>query len=437
MGLVLLSHAFRDWANGLAYFDDTDQSYHRLAEASDETGPIAPWDVLVKSHYVDFAQFRRAANGQPGGYYPDLDAVQSAAFHRVHAAMTASRPTSDYPIYAPGTSDVIGRRVTVDGTTVDLMAQASGTTVEQARMTETTAETAETFTPQTDPVATAYTDSLRTEQAARGRRRKADGTAQAEAQALDTLLADRGLGPKAPAATSQTPATPQDAPESSPVAADDVPEYAAPVALAPADAPDPGLPCVAIGTAPDYCERCQAGHRDTGGDGPYCGRCKLHHGVGTECATGVATEFVSTGRVARFAPRPDVTETYEYGLYDEDLTFVWDIGAAQMRANGRPVETTGLAILMQFIRDGNAEVDPGRAMLPDIDVSLPILAIPLPYPVGVCIVIDGWHRVYKAAQLGNDEIPIVLLDETDERAIRLAPTQSELLAAHPEVGVTP
>jgi ParB-like chromosome segregation protein Spo0J len=34
-------------------------------------------------------------------------------------------------------------------------------------------------------------------------------------------------------------------------------------------------------------------------------------------------------------------------------------------------------------------------------------------------VIDGWHRIHRALDLGLEELPAILLDPADERTCRL------------------
>ncbi|MBO2465978.1 hypothetical protein [Actinomadura violacea] len=96
------------------------------------------------------------------------------------------------------------------------------------------------------------------------------------------------------------------------------------------------------------------------------------------------------------------------------LGWAWDVAAAARAAARYPVtganvaEISGLGAIIRIDAEHAATVD----------LSRPLLAVPIPHPDRP-IVIDGWHRIHKARQTGVTELPIIILDEADERACRL------------------
>lgn len=68
-----------------------------------------------------------------------------------------------------------------------------------------------------------------------------------------------------------------------------------------------------------------------------------------------------------------------------------------------------------------AQIDPERAMT--VDLSYPVLLLETMEEMdgsGGGRLIDGWHRVYKAAQLGIAELPAVVITSEDEPLIRIS-----------------
>ncbi|GAA4242428.1 hypothetical protein GCM10022254_75410 [Actinomadura meridiana] len=96
------------------------------------------------------------------------------------------------------------------------------------------------------------------------------------------------------------------------------------------------------------------------------------------------------------------------------LGWAWDVAAAARAATRYPITQTNvsdISALCALIR-----IDAQYAET--VDLSRPLLAVPLP-DVGTPIVIDGWHRIYKARQTGVTELPVIFLNTDDERACRL------------------
>lgn len=138
-----------------------------------------------------------------------------------------------------------------------------------------------------------------------------------------------------------------------------------------------------------------------------------------------------------FTLRADIfSETFVYTLHDHGgLEFAWDVQAAQQLANGREILMELTQALFPLIGEGTGEVDWDRVRQEvGIDPDLPLVVIPLPWPPlsdggTQHVIIDGWHRLARAALLGKPEVPIIVLTADDERAVRLRPSQDRLDAA--------
>jgi hypothetical protein len=63
-------------------------------------------------------------------------------------------------------------------------------------------------------------------------------------------------------------------------------------------------------------------------------------------------------------------------------------------------------------------VDVEKAMSPEVDLSVPLLVLQGKNPSGSewKMVIDGWHRIYKASQEGKRKLPAFLftVEESEE-----------------------
>jgi hypothetical protein len=96
------------------------------------------------------------------------------------------------------------------------------------------------------------------------------------------------------------------------------------------------------------------------------------------------------------------------------LSYTWDVTAAAREAASEPVRTFEVRSALQllpFIR-----VDEAHAAT--VDLAEPVL---LAYvkEVGSALVIDGWHRVWRAWDQGVRELPCRLLTEEQEARVRL------------------
>jgi hypothetical protein len=96
------------------------------------------------------------------------------------------------------------------------------------------------------------------------------------------------------------------------------------------------------------------------------------------------------------------------------LGWAWDIDLAAQLATRHPtvpgdLQTLGWA--RAVIR-----IDPTHARTAEL--TRPLLAVPIPN-ARTPLVIDGWHRLHRAMSEGIAELPVIVLDETDERACRI------------------
>ncbi|MFC4912963.1 hypothetical protein [Actinomadura gamaensis] len=96
------------------------------------------------------------------------------------------------------------------------------------------------------------------------------------------------------------------------------------------------------------------------------------------------------------------------------LGWAWDVDAAARLAARYPVRDADIRPLA-WARAVIA-VDPGHAATTDL--TRPLLAVTLPH-TDTPLVIDGWHRIHRALNSGVHRLPVVILNQTDERACRL------------------
>ncbi|WP_395111306.1 hypothetical protein [Actinomadura sp. SCN-SB] len=96
------------------------------------------------------------------------------------------------------------------------------------------------------------------------------------------------------------------------------------------------------------------------------------------------------------------------------LGWAWDIDTATRLAARHPVQHADIGRLA-WAR-ALIHIDPDHAAT--VDLSRPLLAVPIP-DAGAPLVIDGYHRIHRAVTTGIRTLPVVLLDEADERACRI------------------
>lgn len=71
-------------------------------------------------------------------------------------------------------------------------------------------------------------------------------------------------------------------------------------------------------------------------------------------------------------------------------------------------------------------VDEKRAMGPDIDLSVPVIVVRFPEWMGGChMVIDGWHRIFRAHKEKIEYLPAHILSPEQEAAVRISPDKRD------------
>lgn len=129
-------------------------------------------------------------------------------------------------------------------------------------------------------------------------------------------------------------------------------------------------------------------------------------------------------------------QAHESGEVFRFLSASWDVELGHRIAAGRQ---PNIAVASEYLTDrylgglglddmGLLHIDKERARdSEEIDTRVPVLAISFPLELGDgLLVIDGWHRVYRAAWLGSYNVPGVLLAWEEEVVVRLAPSETEL-----------
>ncbi|SDC25328.1 hypothetical protein [Actinokineospora iranica] len=97
------------------------------------------------------------------------------------------------------------------------------------------------------------------------------------------------------------------------------------------------------------------------------------------------------------------------------VTLAQELIAADPTA-AEPHPHVGIGDLGVFL-GGLVRIDPDHAMTRDL--SLPLLIAPLPIGQGsVHVLIDGWHRVYRALSEGLTDLPAYVLTAATEQAAR-------------------
>ncbi|MEU6718656.1 ParB N-terminal domain-containing protein [Nonomuraea sp. NPDC046802] len=133
------------------------------------------------------------------------------------------------------------------------------------------------------------------------------------------------------------------------------------------------------------------------------------------------SDRTATGEPPAAASQQPTTGTSESGCTDSSrveifqmLAWRWDITTAKKLTRGRtadgriePREWAGMLRLVSISREHAAQVD----------LSEPLIAATVPN--GGMLIIDGWHRLYKALTTGVSELPAVVLTIEEELACRI------------------
>lgn len=96
------------------------------------------------------------------------------------------------------------------------------------------------------------------------------------------------------------------------------------------------------------------------------------------------------------------------------LTYVWDVTAAAALAADLPVVPFTVRSALPLLPFIYVEGEHAQT----VDLAEPILAVYLK-EVDSPLVIDGWHRLWRAAATGVETLPCKMLTEAQEAQVRL------------------
>jgi hypothetical protein len=97
------------------------------------------------------------------------------------------------------------------------------------------------------------------------------------------------------------------------------------------------------------------------------------------------------------------------------MAYAWDVTAALQRAETLPVQRLDAAPLFPWL--SVIGIDAVHAA--EVDLDRPILVARVADMDGVSLVIDGWHRLFRARLEGLTHLPCHVLDERQEFEIRV------------------
>jgi hypothetical protein len=137
-------------------------------------------------------------------------------------------------------------------------------------------------------------------------------------------------------------------------------------------------------------------------------------------------------RMARMAPalRTLPPGTHVCFIQNGDELLLYNVDRALELTEGRePTAVIDVAERAKLIQprdsgpppEDKAQIDPDHAL--SVDLSYPILLLESLDEIDGSRgrVIDGWHRIYRAAQLGIPELPAVVITADEEPIIRIDP----------------
>lgn len=113
------------------------------------------------------------------------------------------------------------------------------------------------------------------------------------------------------------------------------------------------------------------------------------------------------------AGRTDRRQEFVFGIWRYDIDLAQDLIAASPRAT-RLIDVPQLASMFSL---GIIRVDEAYAR--SADLAVPLIVAPLPDEGH--LVIDGWHRIWRALQEGVATLPAYLLTAEETKAVRPGP----------------
>lgn len=95
----------------------------------------------------------------------------------------------------------------------------------------------------------------------------------------------------------------------------------------------------------------------------------------------------------------------------------WDINKAKEILQKKPRKTVRIEIARLADLRRLIHVNEEYATMIDLETADPLIAAPVKTPEGTFyMIIDGWHRIERAAQLGVEELPAYLLTPREAKA---------------------
>ncbi|WP_049577373.1 ParB N-terminal domain-containing protein [Streptomyces sp. SBT349] len=101
--------------------------------------------------------------------------------------------------------------------------------------------------------------------------------------------------------------------------------------------------------------------------------------------------------------------------YFRFLTYQWDVTRAQEIAAGRPVHYFDPRSWFGWL--GAVRIN--EEHVADADLTRPLIVVKIKEAGGDPLIIDGWHRLARAARENVTRLPVVVLDETQEFQARV------------------
>ncbi|MEV4285465.1 ParB N-terminal domain-containing protein [Nonomuraea bangladeshensis] len=110
---------------------------------------------------------------------------------------------------------------------------------------------------------------------------------------------------------------------------------------------------------------------------------------------------------------PDRADSSDFEVF-QMMAWRWNITTAKKLASARApqgrIEPTEWAGMLRLVA-----IDPHHAA--EVDLSEPLIVATVPN--GGMLIIDGWHRLYKALTMDVAELPAVVLTAEEELACRI------------------
>lgn len=97
------------------------------------------------------------------------------------------------------------------------------------------------------------------------------------------------------------------------------------------------------------------------------------------------------------------------------LSYSWNVTAAQQIAADLPVHRFDPRSWFGWL--GAIALD--EEHIATADLERPIIVVRIAEANGAPLIIDGWHRIARARRDDITELPVVVLDEDQERQVRI------------------